>query len=164
MQGIVFLMAGPIGVTLAGWLADRSFRRGRKNAHLRIFILFGVVMLVPAVILPLLPGPWIAAGVLFVNVLGSAGLTAMATAALMTMTPNQLRGQVAAIYYFVISIMGLTIGPTAVALLTDYVFGSEADLRYSMSIVATAAGLLTIAISGVELLPPCRHRGRSLGR
>jgi len=144
VQGIVFLVAGPISVTLAGWLADRSFRRGRKDAHLRIFISFGTVTLITAVILPLLPGPWIAAGILFVNILGSGGLTAMATAALMTITPNQLRGQVAAIYYFVISIMGLTIGPTAVALLTDYVFGSEADLRYSMSIVAAAAGVLTI--------------------
>lgn len=144
VQGIVLLIAGPISVNLAGWLADRSYRSGRKDAHLRIFVVFSVIMLLSAVVLPLLPGPWLAAGVLFVNILGSAGLTAVATAALMMITPNQLRGQVTAIYYFVISITGLTVGPTAVAMLTDYVFGSADDLRYSMSIVAGVTGLLAV--------------------
>lgn len=151
VQGGVMLVAGPISVNLAGWLADRSFRRGRKDAHMRVFIAFSVVMLASAVTLPLLPGPWFAAGMLGINILGSAGLTAVATAALMMMTPNQLRGQVSAIYYFVINITGLTIGPTAVAMLTDYVFGADASLRYSMSVVAMITGSLAIGSAWLGL-------------
>jgi len=144
VQGTVMLIAGPISVNLAGWLADRSYRAGNKDAHLRIFAGFSTVMVISAVALPLMPGAWLATGVLFVNILGSAGITAVSTAALMLITPNQLRGQVSAIYYFIISICGLTIGPTAVAMLTDYVFVDEAQLRYSLSIVGGVAGLLAV--------------------
>lgn len=151
VQGVVLLFAGPISVNLAGWLADRDFRRGRKDAHMRIFIIFGVIMLLSAVTLPLFPGPWMAAGMLFVNILGSAGLTAVATAALMMMTPNQLRGQVSAVYYFVINITGLTLGPTAVALLTDYLFRDESALRYSMSIVGAVTGLMSVVVAWAGL-------------
>lgn len=151
VQGFVMLIAGPISVNLAGWLADRSFRQGRKDAHMRVFVKFSAVMLVSAIALPLLPGAWFAVGMLAVNILGSAGLTAVATAALMMMTPNQMRGQVAAIYFMVISITGLTVGPTAIAVLTDYVFQSEADLRYSMSIVAGITGLLAVAAASAAL-------------
>ena len=153
VQGIVMLFAGPISVNLAGWLADRDFRRGRKDAHMRIFILFGSIMLISAVTLPLLPGPWMATGMLFVNILGSAGLTAVATAALMMMTPNQLRGQVSAIYYFVINITGLTLGPTAVALLTDYLFRDDGALRYSMSVVGAVTGLMSVVVVWAGLRP-----------
>ena len=145
VQGTVMLIAGPISVNLAGWLADRSYRAGNRDAHLRIFAGFSAVMLISAVALPLMPGAWLAAGVLFINILGSAGITAVSTAALMMITPNQLRGQVSAIYYFIISIFGLTVGPTAVALLTDFVFGDEAMLRYSLAIVAALAGLIAVA-------------------
>ncbi len=145
VQGTVMLIAGPISVTLAGWLADRSYRAGRKDAHLVIFSAFSAVMMVSAVLLPLMPDGWTAAGVLFINILGSAGITALSTAALMLITPNQLRGQISAIYYFIISIFGLTVGPTSVALLTDYVFADEASLRYSLSIIGVLAGLLAVA-------------------
>ncbi len=145
VQGTVMLIAGPISVNLAGWLADRSYRAGNKDAHLRIFAGFSVVMLLTAVLLPLMPSAELAAGLLFINILGSAGITAVSTAALMLITPNQLRGQISAIYYFIISIFGLTVGPTAVAVLTDFVFADENSLRYSLSIVGVFAGLLAVA-------------------
>ena len=40
------------------------------------------------------------------HILGAAGITAAGGAALMLVTPNQLRGQVTAIYYFIISLCG----------------------------------------------------------
>jgi MFS family permease len=101
-------------------------------------------MLLSAVALPLMPNGWAAAAWLGVNILGSAGITAVSTAALMLITPNQLRGQVSAIYYFIISIFGLTLGPTAVAMLTDYLFADEAQLRYSLAIVGGCAGLVSV--------------------
>jgi hypothetical protein len=69
----------------------------------------------------------------------------------MMYTPNQLRAQVTALYYFVISVLGLTLGPTAVALFTDQVFGDEAALRYSLSIVCVLAGLFAIGFMTFNL-------------
>ena len=76
--------------------------------------------------------------------IGGAGDTATGAAALMMYTPNQLRAQVTALYYFVINILGLTLGPTAVALFTDQVFGDDLALRYSLSIVCALAGAFAI--------------------
>ena len=74
----------------------------------------------------------------------ATGITAAGGGALMVITPNQMRGQATAIYYFIISLAGLTLGPTSVAVLTDYVFGDEAALRYSMAVVGFLAPLLSV--------------------
>ena len=57
---------------------------------------------------------------------------------------DRSRAQATAIYYFIISLAGLTLGPTSVALLTDYVFRDEGALRYSMAIVGFAAPMLSV--------------------
>jgi len=142
--GWVLLIAGPIGVNGGGWLADRWFRQGHKDAHLRVMLLSAPVMLVASAALPLMPTPGLALAMFVPHILGAAAITAVGGAALMIITPNQLRGQATAIYYFIISLAGLTLGPTSVALLTDFAFRDEAALRYSMAIVGVAAPSLSV--------------------
>jgi MFS family permease len=142
--GWVLLIAGPIGVNGGGWLADRWFRQGHKDAHLRVMMLSAPVMLLASAALPLMPTPALALVMFVPHILGAAAITAVGGAALMIITPNQLRAQATAIYYFIISLAGLTLGPTSVAVLTDYVFGDEAALRYSMAIVGFAAPMLSV--------------------
>jgi MFS family permease len=62
----------------------------------------------------------------------------------MMIVPNQMRALTAAIYYFVIGILGLVVGPTSVALVTDYVFADDAQLRYSIVWVVIGAGVMAI--------------------
>lgn len=142
--GWVLLIAGPIGVNGGGWLADRWFRQGHKDAHLRVMLLSAPVMLVASAALPLMPTPGLALAMFVPHILGAAAITAVGGAALMIITPNQLRGQATAIYYFIISLAGLTLGPTSVALLTDFAFRDEAALRYSMAIIGVAAPSLSV--------------------
>lgn len=142
--GIVLLIAGPIGVNGGGWLADRWYRKGHKDAHLRVMMLCAPLMLVASAALPLMPTPELALLMFAPHIIGAAGITAAGGAALMLITPNQLRAQATAIYYFIISLAGLTLGPTSVALFTDYVFRDEAALRYSMAIVGFAAPMLSV--------------------
>jgi hypothetical protein len=59
--------------------------------------------------------------------------------------PNRMRALLTAILLFCTNIIGLILGPTAVAALTQYVFGNPAALRYSLSIVSLAAGTLSVA-------------------
>jgi MFS family permease len=151
--GIVLLIAGPIGVNGAGWLADHWFKQGRKDAHLRVMMYSAPLMLIASTAMPLMPTPELALLMFFPHILGAAGITAAGGAALMLITPNQLRAQATAIYYFVISIAGLTLGPTSVAVFTDYVFADEAMLRYSMAIVGFAAPLLSVVCAILTLRP-----------
>lgn len=150
--GLVVLIAGPIGVNLGGWIADSLYQRGYKDGQMRTCLISAVLVLVPAsVIGPLMPTPALAILGLIPSTMAAAVVTATGAAALMMVTPNQLRGQVTAMYYFVINALGLTLGPTAVALVTDYGFADPAALRYSIAVVSLGAGLLALGFLAANL-------------
>jgi MFS family permease len=66
-------------------------------------------------------------------------------AALQIITPNEMRGQVTALYLLVFNLVGFGFGPWVVGLLTDLFFG-EANLRYSMALTAALMGPLAAFI------------------
>ena len=154
--GIILLIAGPIGVNGAGWLADHWLKQGKKDAHVRVMILSAPLMLVASALLPFMPSGELALVMFFPHIIGAAGITAAGGAALMVVTPNQLRGQATAIYYFIISLAGLTLGPSIVAFFTDFVFRDEADLRYSMAVVGFLAPMLSVVCSFLARGPVVR--------
>lgn len=138
--GLVVSVGGIIGVNLGGWLGDRMYQRGIKDGHMRV-VLYGTIMLViAAVLVPLMPSPWLGLLLLIPHAIGSGIPTACGPAALMMITPNQMRGQVSAVYWFVISILGLMIGPTAVALASETIFDGPQDIRYGLSLVCGVVG------------------------
>jgi MFS family permease len=142
--GVVNLICGPLGVVIAGTLADRAYARGRKDSLMRTCLGFMLLFVPASALAPLMPSGEIALLVLIPSAIGGAAVTATGAAALMMYTPNQLRAQVTALYYFVINVLGLTLGPTAVALVTDYGFGDDAALRYSLALVCAGAGAFAV--------------------
>lgn len=151
--GMVLLVFGPVGVNLGGWLAERWYANGRRGAYMEVTLL-GALVLVPAsVLVPLMPTPELAVAMLVPASIGGAVPTAAAGAALMQIVPNQMRAQTTAIYYFVISVLGLTLGPLLIAVVTDKVFGDDSALRYSIALVSGVAGSLAL----VALVINIRH-------
>jgi MFS family permease len=140
--GLVNLVAGPIGVNVAGWFSDRLYRTGHRDGHMRACVTFCLLFVPCSILAPLMPSAELAIAMLVPASIGAAGVTATGVAGLMMITPNQLRAQSTALYYFVINVIGLSIGSAAVGAITDYVFGDEAALRYTLAIVATGAGLV----------------------
>lgn len=141
--GLLLLVSGPLGIALGGWIGNRLYSRNEKSGHMRGALL-GLLILVPsATLTPLMPTPDLAMAVLFFASLGPGFITANGVAALLISTPNQMRGQVYALFLLVLNLFGLTLGPTSAALVTDFIFGDEAMLRYSIAIVAAIAGLLS---------------------
>ncbi len=140
--GLVILIAGPLGVIIGGWIADYLYRKGRKDAHL-LTILIGLAgaNFPLAVIAPLAPDGTAALLLLFPATLGAGVATTGGAAAMTVLVPNQMRGQLTAVYYFVIGLGGPTVGATAPALITDFVFADDAALPYSMSIVSAVMGI-----------------------
>ena len=158
IYGLVLLIFGPAGVNFGGWLADTLYKRGRKNGH-ALAIFYGALAMIPSyTLVPLMPtGEW-AMVMMIPAVFSGAVVTATGAASLMMIAPNQMRGQASAMYYFVINILGLTIGPSAVAFFTDFVFQDEASLRYSISIVSFVAGIAATLV----LFYLLRHYGESM--
>ena len=60
---------------------------------------------------------------------------ALAIAALQNITPNRMRAQISALMLFMTSLLGLALGPSAVAALTDFVFVGDSYLAYSLSLL-----------------------------
>jgi MFS family permease len=77
----------------------------------------------------------------------------VAPAAIQQIMPNAMRGQASAIYIFLISVIGLGLGPTAVALVTDYVFHDNYAIKYSLLIVGGAAQLIAALILWLGMKP-----------
>ncbi|MCY1465108.1 hypothetical protein D9M71_832170 [compost metagenome] len=77
----------------------------------------------------------------------------VAPAAIQEIMPNSMRGQASAVYLFVITLIGLGIGPTAVAIITDYVFGDDMSLRYSLMIVTSIAVMSSVVLLSMGLKP-----------
>jgi len=140
--GLILGLGGPIGVTLAGYLGDKLYKNGVKDGHMKV-ALYGTLMLVPvAIVVPLIPNATVAMALMVIHSIGSGMPTAAGPSALMMIAPNQMRGQITAIYWFVISGLGLGFGPLSVALLTDKVFGDPTSVGYSLALVSAIAGIL----------------------
>ncbi|MFO1427089.1 MAG: MFS transporter [Steroidobacteraceae bacterium] len=146
--GSVVLVAGLIGVNLGGWLCDRGYRSGQRAAALR------AMWWSLAVIIPLhTAAPFAASGALalalfFPALLAAALASAAASTATMLVTPNEFRGQVAALSLLVAGGLGQMLGPTSVAFLTDFVFRDESALRYSLAIAVAFFSIIGLALLG----------------
>ena len=132
--GLVLLIFGGGGGLIGAALAGRFTRR------------FGSPGLIVCAIAAALTGPllavalssptqatallWLAPGLLTYTVPSGLGIAAMQSA-----VPTEHRGMAAALYYLLIGLFGMTLGPLTVALLSDNVFGTE-GLRWSLGTVA----------------------------
>jgi catechol 2,3-dioxygenase-like lactoylglutathione lyase family enzyme len=85
--------------------------------------------------------------------LGAQSEGAPAAAALQEITPNQLRAQVSALYLFSMNILGIALGPTVVAALTDHVFGRDDALPYSLALTVAGAAPLAIVLLALSCRP-----------
>jgi MFS family permease len=126
LYGTSLAIAAPIGAVFAGRVADRWRRKGHDAPALRVAI-FGVaagaVFNILACLSPTLP---IAMTGFSLGAFWLAVPAAVSAAAVQEATPNQLRGQVSALYFFTTTLVGLSVGPLAVASLTDRWFESPA--------------------------------------
>ena len=139
--GTVTLLAGPLAAVLASVLGERLSARGYEDAQMRAALISIFIGIVGAIGAALSPSPWMAVVMLLPASVGTTAATASGLSALMTVTPNQMRAQASACYYLVVNLLGLTLGPTGIALFTDYVFKDTNALHYSVASVSALAGL-----------------------
>lgn len=143
LQVMVFASAG---IIIGGRIADRWIKQGRSDAAMRVGVIAAVFTMIGGAGYLLAPNGTLAAIALVVPTFALAMPFGAAPAALQEIVPNRMRGQTTAVYLFMANMIGLGIGPTAIALFTDYVFVDDNMLRWSMLIVAGLSALASIAI------------------
>ncbi len=146
--GMLVLVFGTTGVFTGGWWADRLRARGHVDANMRVSMYAALIMLPTLIAAPLVPSPVLAMALVAPGIFLLSMPFGIAPAALQVITPNQMRAQISALYLFVANIIGLGLGPTVVALITDYVFGYDLAVRYSLAIMGgTIAPLAAISLA-----------------
>lgn len=138
--GAAVLVTGSVGVLCGPWLA--RLLEPRVRGHLMVVPLIAAVALVGVSVALGLAGSYGAA-------LGAATVASffyslpqsLASTALQLATPNRMRGVASALYVFFVSVTGLGLAPTIVALLTDHVFRDEMRVGDSLAITCLCAAL-----------------------
>lgn len=151
--GLIVGICGTLGVVAGGRLADGMRQRGRADANLRV-ALIGVLAWMPfGLLYPLASDP---AGMLALIVpavfFGSVPF-GVGPACIQQMVPNRLRGQASAVYLFVVNLIGLGLGPTAVALVTDRVFHDDQAIHLSLLIVSLGGHAIAATLLALGLRP-----------
>ena len=142
--GIIVAVAGTLGIVSGGRLADWLRQKGYADSNLRI-ALWGTIAGLPFVLLfPLAPSGNVVAALLVPAVFFMSMPFGVAPAAIQQMMPNTMRAQATALYLFVINLVGIGLGPTIVAALTEKVFRDTQAVH--LSLLAVGAGSFTLAI------------------
>lgn len=154
--GWVIVVFGTAGVVTGGWAADYLTTRGIRNGRMVVCMAAGLGTLPFSLLYPLMDNPWIALILLCPSTFFATFTTGAGPSALQELMPNQMRGFASAILIFVVSIIGLGLGPTSIALATDYIYGDEAALRYSLVLVPGIVLVISVVAGLLALRPYLR--------
>lgn len=158
--GLLLLTFGTAGVLCGGWLGDVMTRRHGPAGRLRAAIAVKLLTIPFIVAYTLLPDGRAAIWPLAATVFLPTFLNGLSPAILQQMVPNQMRGTAISISLLVINLLGLGLGPTSIALLTDRVFRDPASIHYSILIVSVAMMLLSLTCVLIAYRPYVALVGR----
>ncbi len=113
-----------------------------------------------SLVAPLMPNGWLALGFGSVAFLVVAASGAPLNAAMQIVTPNQMRGQINALYSFIYSVVATGMGTTVIAMITQYWFRDEGQLRYAILTNSLLFGPLSIAVMWFGVKPYGREVAR----
>ena len=134
--GLLMLIAGSAGLLLAGWAADAWMQRGVSDAYVRLILLSMACLMPCAIALGFADTPLLGIAAMSGAVFFSAFQGGISGGTLQLMTPNRMRGQIMAVYLLLANLIGLGLGPTALAVVTDYVFGYDEAIGKSIALCA----------------------------
>ena len=160
MLGIVLLVANTTGVLMGGWLTDYLSKAGYQDAGVRTGMIGAIGMALPGIFFTQVGTVELSVALLVPAMFFASFAMPASAAAMQILAPNQVRAQVSAAFLLVSNLLGLGLGTTLVALLTDRYFGSPAAVGSSMSVVIAVASLLSVLL----LWRGCRHFRDSMKR
>lgn len=153
--GLIVLFCGAGGVFIAGALADKLNRKGIIDAKIRIAMWAMMLGIIPSVLYTLTDSLTLVLVLLGLSTFFANFMMGLGPAAIQEAVPPQMRGQFSALYLFILNLIGLGLGPTLVALSTDYIFESPDLIGYSLLLV-TSLAMATSAILLKLCLPHYR--------
>jgi MFS family permease len=143
ITGLSVFVAMPLGLALGGWLAEHYWKKEIHDGNVRVVVLSTLISVPFGIAGPLMPNPWLAVGCLLLAQMTSIMSAAPENAAVQTVTPNRLRGQMTFLFLFIMNVVGMGLGPMIVGALSQYVFG-EQQIRLALACMGALMGVPAI--------------------
>jgi predicted MFS family arabinose efflux permease len=155
--GVVVVITGIVGFLSTGAAGDVLVARGDVMGRLRVIVGCALLAAPLVVLAPLQADPWAALGCyasanLLITAAAGAG-----PAAQLALVPGEMRGMMLGLAFLIVNLLGMGLGPTAVALVTDYVLGDAAKIRYALAGAPAVMLLLCAwtAMAATKSYGPC---------
>lgn len=146
------LLAGSIlGSPAGAWFASHRQKNGVVDINMRIGIYSALGIMVAGTAFPFMPTLPLSIAMMVATQFFITFPFGAAPAALFDISENRFRAKAAAFYYLSINLIGLSLGPLLVGLMTDYVFADEAAVGKSLVILAIASSALSIVLLSTGL-------------
>ncbi len=133
--GVVSIVAMLAGLFLGSRWVDRLQARGHVDAPYRVILWTRAANIPFAIAMPLMPTPELALACNAVGFLTLGMSGPLLNAVMLIVAPNQIRGQVMALYLFIFTVIGQGLSPVITGATTDYIFTSPDDLRWSIMLL-----------------------------
>lgn len=151
-SGLIIAIVGGAGTFAGGVWADYLLKRRYSDAYPRVSVYcsFAPFLVLVSCLMPTATGALLVLipAYFFMGVHIGVGI-----AAFTQVTPNEYRGQVLAIYIFVLIVLGAGVGPFAVAVFTDYLFRDPLAVGNSLALLAGMIGVAVVTIFWSSLRP-----------
>jgi MFS family permease len=148
------------GIVGAGRIADAVRARGTLQANMLVGVFIALFWIPVQFLFCLAPSAGWAVVWMVPSCACAAAPFGIAPAAIQQMMPPTMRGQASAVYLFILNLIGLGIGPTAVAYFTQYVFQRDEAVNYSLLVVSVIGCALAAVLLWVGLKPFLRSLDR----
>ncbi|MBI2434488.1 MAG: MFS transporter, partial [Candidatus Hydrogenedentes bacterium] len=149
--GVTVMVFGSLGILFGGYLADRLLHHGYRDAKMRVGFFAAVCSIPFGALFPIASSAMVSLALLAAATFILAMPFGVAPAAIQEMMPSSMRGQASAIYLFVVNLIGMGLGPSAVAWFTDYVFQNEAMVGRSLLAVNMIGAISAALLLGFGL-------------
>jgi len=160
-NGLALLVLMPIGLIPGSLLAEHWARQGRDDANLRVTLLASTLFAPTAIAFAAMPSAGLAMLCLGLGYLVSSLQFGPINAAMQIVTPNEMRGQVTALYLFIFNTFGTGLAPLVIGFVTDHIIGNEAKIGESIVLTAAVLEPLALLVMWSGLKPYARSVARA---
>ena len=136
VYGSILLVFSTAGILVGGWWVDRLAAKGAKDAVLTVAIAGSVIALPFAIGAPFAPTGELAMAVIAVMSFAFGLSQGLPATAFQAVAPNRVRARVIALYLLVGNIIAFTVGPTGVALISDYWLRDPAKIGVAIGVLS----------------------------
>lgn len=133
-----------VSLVVNGWIVDKLFARGMKDAHLRFYgwLILGFLPVIAYMFFA--TNPYVFLACYCVAQFITVPFMVYVSSVMGLIAPATIRSRMLASFLFVFTILGQGAGPAIVAALTQYVFRDEGALGQSLAVVVTVSSILAL--------------------